>query len=215
MKITPSTFASIVQMDPINKKAEEIRRCPDDFIEWSFIDGNRTELNERIDAEKRSDSPCVVLILESPHVDEFPEDGGRIGPALGKTGSLIGRYLGEILLATHLRDHAMECKGILLVNAVQYQCSLGESRKQGGGKTRDRVFSETWAHGGRDDFSARLKSILHEGDLVINSCTTGNLRTPLWISVEEVVREVRNGRPSDLRLYHPSTWDWGREPQPL
>jgi hypothetical protein len=214
--ITPEDFASIVQGIHFNKTAQETRCCPDTFINCNIGDREPFDLQKgRLDSDKREEGPCVVLILESPHVDEFPKDDREPGPALGRTGDWIGRYLKEILLASHLKDRAMGCQGILLVNAIQFQCSLGEARGDGGGITRNLVFTATWEQGGRAGFIARLKkALIHEGDLLINACTAGRRKAPLWGLVEDAVCGARDGRSSDLRLYHPSTWGWAKWRQP-
>lgn len=205
MIITPEQFKFIVHGEPINAEARETRQCLDDYIGASFETAKPLNLCDRQEVLIRPDRPCVVLILESPHIAEYPNDGGKIGPALGRTGCLICGHLGAILRA-RLCDRPRNCQGLLLINAIQYQCSLGIRAKKGG-EMRDRVFAEVWRKGGRADFIERLRqTIAHEEDLVINACTIGRGKTPLCSLVEDAIREARNDCPSDLRLYHPCNW---------
>ena len=122
--------------------------------------------------------PRIVLILESPHKNEFNQtDAGNAtnGPAYGTTGDNINRYLPELL--EKIMADSMDCKQkyyeLVLVNVIQYQCSLGEATT----KHRDRIFWECWKHKEvRGDFRDRLKCAIgfnKSESIVINCCTTG------------------------------------------
>ena len=68
------------------------------------------------------------MVLESPHVDEFI---GNIGPAKGFTGDMIRNFLHEVI---NLQD--VDGFGLVLINAIQHQCSLGTSTSA----HRDKIF---------------------------------------------------------------------------
>lgn len=80
--------------------------------------------NNRIEAIRHSPVKGIghiVIVLESPHVKEFAPN--LIAPALGTTGERIHSHLWNMLSnAGLLCDNDSE---VYLVNAVQYQCSLG------------------------------------------------------------------------------------------
>lgn len=146
--------------------------------------------------ERPMDQPCVLLILESPHLREFI---GAPGPAKGPTGRLIRTHLPSALASQVTPAH-----GLILVNAVQNQCSLGCPPKE----HRDAVFLSAWYRYARATFVQRLGAVLREEDYVLNACTKGGgrLRQPeLRQLVEAAIREVRR-EGSNRRMCHPSSW---------
>lgn len=138
----------------------------------------------------------VILVMESPHTAEFEKNGTPIGPANGPTGVNIRRLLQRVLGKARPVNENSE---LVLMNAVQYQCSLGELPKQ----HRDAVFLAVWSTGGKEDFRKRLKDVFRQGDLVINACTRGKTTPPLRDMVKEVIDEVVGAHWSTA---HPSSW---------
>ena len=57
----------------------------------------------------------------------------------------------------------------LIVNSVQYQCSLGQKTDN----YRDLLFTANWMENCRKDFINRIKH--YKADLYINSCTKGSI----------------------------------------
>lgn len=170
--------------------------CPDTYVGLvSDLRSASADFPTRQESTTRPAAPCVALILESPHDKEFK---GAPGPAKGATGAQIRRHL------AHLLQGEASSFGLLLVNAVQHQCSLGLPPR----KYRDVVFSSAWAEFGRDDFMARLGATVRPGDFVVNACTRGTARgnsTELRRLVEAAIIESL-GRPSDQKLPHPVSW---------
>jgi hypothetical protein len=174
----------------------DVRACPDQYLgPLSEIIG-KPQFPLRVTAEQRTGQPFLVMILESPHVDEFI---GELGPAKGFTGDMIRSFLQE---AINLQD--VDGFGLVLVNAIQHQCSLGISTSE----HRDKIFRAVWAQGGQENFVSRLRSVLRPGDVVMNCCTKGNdfeLNTPLRSLVEASMRhhfpEIQT-----IRRMHPASW---------
>ena len=174
----------------------DVRACPDQYLgALSEIIG-KPQFPLRVTAEQRTGQPFLVMILESPHVDEFIGDPG---PAKGFTGDMIRNFLQE---AINLQD--VDGFGLVLVNAIQHQCSLGMSTSE----HRDKIFRAVWAQGGQENFVSRLRSVLRPGDVVMNCCTKGNdfeLNTPLRSLVEASMRhhfpEIQT-----IRRMHPASW---------
>jgi hypothetical protein len=97
----------------------------------------------RDDLYKLNENDNIVIILESPHVDEFRciigcKDGFRIGmPCMGKTGENLKKYfideldkcLEEVFNNDKFKDILKDDKNkkfnIIVMNAIQFQCSLG------------------------------------------------------------------------------------------
>ena len=200
-------FAEIVLESGVDYRGElESRACPDQFV--GQVNDNRVagRLTMRQPALERPSQPAVVLVLESPHVREFANE---VGPAQGTTGTNIARYLEMVPGLGAAGSH-----GLILVNAIQFQCSLGCATKL----HRDRIFLTAWRRGGRDDLCERIQRIYRSGDTLVCACTKGGggrgaeLRRLVYQALSEVFPSV-----DILRRCHPATWnipnsrkhDWG------
>lgn len=170
--------------------------CPDQYV--GLIADNKANgaLLRRQPASMRSTDRAVLLVLESPHTKEFE---GDLGPARGPTGANIARFIEEV---PGLADVGR--LPLLLVNAVQYQCSLGKKTI----RYRDRVFRAVWENGGREDFASRIRAIYRTGDLVVCSCTKGAM------TGRDELRRLVYGALCDalpaaivLRRSHPAKWN--------
>jgi hypothetical protein len=107
-------------------------------------------------------------------------------------------------LTASIELEGRESLGLILLNAVQYQCSLGSNTAV----YRDRIFRAAWAQGGKEDFQERFQSTLRAGDMVMNCCTKGNdfeIYMPLRSLVEEAIRQSNPGLQTIKRM-HPAAW---------
>ncbi len=178
-------------------------KCPDQHVGNIYNLGTSNEdFPTRINSEVAyTVKNKILLILESPHKKEFV---GMSGPAKGKTGALIRKHILEII-----GNKIDEYSELFLVNAVQYQCSLGHSPNL----YRDKVFRSSWASFGKREFSNRLK-LLSNGmpTLIINACTTGKkiVGTPTLQGIVENAINETLGRHCDFLLSHPSSW-WAKQ----
>ncbi|NCC61024.1 MAG: hypothetical protein EOM12_08785 [Verrucomicrobiae bacterium] len=176
-------------LDSYSKKKDKTwscdYKCEDQWI--SIEKGNRGyELTRDDSPNEESDVPCFILILESPHKDEFKTDSGIPQPANGSAGTNIKTHFMNSM-ATRIADKT-RCY-IYLINAIQYQCSLGltlSTTKDGkmqpnatNQETKKDVFNAIWGKGGEEKFQERLQkalNIFHKSFdsplYVINSCTT-------------------------------------------
>lgn len=161
------------------------QRCPDQYV------GTISEINAAHPAEdfphrksansRLNKSCCIILILESPHTAEFI---GTPGPAKRQTGTYIRTYITEVL---GLNIYSKKDYGLILLNPIQYQCSLGVSP----GCIRDEVFRSVWNGGGEEDFIGRLKDIFQDGDILVNSCTVGSSGRELRTLVQDAIEKIR------------------------
>lgn len=157
--------------------------------------------------------PSLIIILESPHIDEFDNDKREIGPAHGKTGSNI-RNLFHCATRKILVKSGIKYR-LILINAVQYQCSLGLGSRANLSQ-KDDVFDSCWEHKfiGRSDFLNRLNpfiSIESDKSIIINCCTKSSNKSKAERKqkVSEAIREVV-GSKTFYELSHPSAWrDFG------
>ena len=68
----------------------------------------------------------IVIVLESPHYNEYSEDGMPLRPAMGDTGTQLKKNIVEkINKNTKEKKLKRGNYNLWLVNAVPYQCSLG------------------------------------------------------------------------------------------
>ena len=150
----------------------------------------------RLSPDQRPLASGLIVVLESPHTKEFK---GEPAPAAGATGRLLAKHLRTVVGALIVQNPP-----IVLMNAVQYQCSLGSLPKM----HRDEVFAAVWDGGAREDFIRRLRQIYMPGDYVVCCCTQGidiqrfgELRQKVLAAIVETV-------PSNkvLRRTHPSSW---------
>jgi hypothetical protein len=173
----------------------EIRRCPDQYVGVLEAIKALGDFPVRHPALARPSGPAVILILESPHIDEFV---GQMGPAMGPTGKNIARY---VRLVPGL--DAMGALPLILVNAVQYQCSLGQKTE----RYRDKVFLAVWKEGGREDFAQRMRQTYRPSDTVVCACTKGNLGK---CELRRLVHATLVGEfplANVLRRTHPAKWN--------
>ncbi len=120
----------------------------------------------------------IIWIIESPHKWEFkidiplfPAGRHRARPLNNPATQEFVKPVYEERINTFLEERIEEGQVflVLLVNSVQYQCSLGEKTSL----YRDRAFVGNWLRGGRKDFLERIRS--YDGDIYINSCTKGSI----------------------------------------
>ncbi len=174
----------------------EHRACPDQYV--GILGGVRgKDFRERRSASCRPPNrPCVILILESPHTDEFV---GEPAPAKGKTGKLIRDHIETMQCFQRYLDY-----GLILMNAVPYQCSIGYPTSW----FRDAIFRKAWGSEGSELFVRRLTAYMLVGDVVANCCTRGSpsneepeLRALVQLRLKEAFPELE-----PMRRTHPSSW---------
>lgn len=149
----------------------------------------------------------VILVLESPHKDEFKiEDGEliRVGPAAGKTGTYIRKYLP--LIFSGMEDFGS--RKLILVNAIQFRCSLGRSlwgkENANGMKFKNRVLTELLnKEMFAEDLKRRLKLVWRNADMdMVVNCST--LNGAIGCLVGKIIKCV-TGR-CVCGIGHPSRW---------
>lgn len=174
----------------------ELRLCPDQYVGRLSQVINRSDFPYRLAVKERPDSPCLIMVMESPHIDEFVGDPG---PAKGATGEYLRLYLADAIDCTRLQDI-----GLILVNPIQNQCSLGDKPTT----YRDKIFRASWAGGGHENFTQRLLTTYKAGDTLMNCCTWGSNSAsgePLRHLVETAIRAALPEVDS-IKRTHPSSW---------
>jgi hypothetical protein len=191
------TFKAIA-IDRVGNKFRCTLSCPDQWAGTIDLSGRLTWFGDHERQPVRaSPHPRLILILESPHQSEFKEDGNPIGPAIGKTGESIRDHLHSAITKAAHRSG----RSLVLVNAIQYQCSLGAPTHE----HRDDVFQQIWQSTDAEElFRRRLRSYLRAGDTVVNCCTKRN-RELIHAAIVNVSSEFGI---TPLRRCHPSSVPW-------
>ncbi|WP_058953072.1 hypothetical protein [Clostridium tyrobutyricum] len=160
--------------------------CEDNYVGTLYVNKNNTtsELwfckhlrninsskiiltDEAIKLIKSTGDKIIVIVLESPHIDEFNKTKCSIAPApaLGITGCNLDKYFEEKIQG-YLPDGKYH---IILTNAIQYQCSLGTETDV----FRDRMWLKLWiCKEFNKNFIGRLEK--YNPDIIINLCTKGS-----------------------------------------
>ena len=213
--------ATIKEIKKILCKAEDytFKRCPDQIVAslqkrdgkfcWSEkITTKKQKFFKRIDIVQESNVPddnIILLILESPHKDEFAENNIN-GPAFGKTGININKYLKESLnkkaeLQKVFPENAI-CK-IIIMNAIQYACSLGLQLDVLKNSMLKKLWSENCI---KENFLDRIKTILSatsekEKRMVVINCCTKPIKKSVSLEIENlgIVKKI-------YEAPHPRSW---------
>ena len=184
-------------------------RVPDDASEWPV--GELPRSHPRV-------SRTVLLLLESPHVDEYGRHAGLtsmsqslwpIAPAQSATGRRIEKYLAEVLKSGDLSRELCDGARVIVANPVPYQASLGSILEVPDASpyrkriikehVRDAVWETLWnIEAVRRDFRDRLRQ--YAPGVVISACTR---------SLSKHVAEFVATHCPNSELYettHPSSW---------
>lgn len=204
-----------VDVSVINKIKEK-GLCQDDFIgtiKKTRNDKSHENLHftkeKRISFKKIKDiKPCdmkdsknIVIVLESPHKEEFMDATVIIAPALGRTGYNLQKNF-EKIFTEGLEINPDEEYSVILMNAIQYQCSNAESLKEYRDRT-DRIWEYFWSKEGEDSFLRRIKS--YKALIIINACTGDFKRSG---SIKHILQDCISKNCIDSILYsspHPSS----------
>jgi hypothetical protein len=225
--VLETTEEDITKHTKAAQKDGHALKCDDQFVatieitksKVCFIDNDieTVDRNERQNYYKSKYINTIALILESPHTEEFDKDR-CLGPAMGTTGDgikniLLGN-LAKFIFINDLLDYGSYFKTsseiteglykLLIVNAVQYQCSLGNLENDASKRKRNKIFEDFFEKTAKEDFKRRLK--LYNPKIIINCCTGGHYGEVdgLQKRVQEV---IDSGNFSALKLIgsHPSS----------
>lgn len=132
---------------------------------------NFQKIKRKRSSKTKRERSVIIIVLESPHVKEFNKNTRY--PLVND--KLFLKYFDDCLNGyirktnTHL--FKKERYDVILMNSIQYQCSLGFTTK----KYRDIVFLTLWEFL-HFEFECRLKSLINSNKVaaVINFVTKGD-----------------------------------------
>jgi hypothetical protein len=169
------------------------------------------------------DKKLIVLVVESPHNDEFKENNGISDmPIFGASGVTFDKHFIDVLNAHITRPilqkliaglaHNKELS-VAVVNAIQYQCSLGITRDF---SPKNSIFSGFWnkkVRSGKDDLRTRLE--LLAPDLIIGavaaSTGSGKIIHDLVIPTISSIKTARHEVAFLNSGNHISKWKNGQQ----
>lgn len=123
--------------------------------------------------------PTVLVILESPHKSEFDNITGNPKLPLMNDNKFKTLFSKKIQPLLSNLSYTNGCFQVVLMNAIQLQCSLGRQTVE----YRDYVFLYFWEKL-HIDFEKRLSNFLQGNNvcLVVNCCTKGRHKEHKWLS---------------------------------
>lgn len=162
------------------------------------------------------DYPCnqtLVVLLESPHRDEFDRHFTPRGPAMGATGRSIRKGLIDALERNQcVRRRVVPDTRVIIANPVQFQTSLFVIHRNRSvpacrrTELRDAVWNAIWGVSEvQEDFIARIRG--YRPHTILNLCTGTNDPTTLNGKVTSRLRD--DGFEEQLFVgQHPSWPKW-------
>lgn len=182
------TIKKIIKSNRLTNNANPFlnKRVPDAGYNYFKIENSKFEWDSlgRMPTEAKACPvlPTVLVILESPHKDEFDCTTGA--PKLPLMNDDKFRRFFDSKIASYI---APKCPNgsfqVVLMNAIQLQCSLGHPTNY----YRDYVFLYFWEKL-HSDFERRLQNFVnkHKVCLIANCCTKGGHSqcTYLWNRVK-------------------------------
>lgn len=175
-----------------------------DKVCLKFADSNYNDLNINFNSDLKS----IVIVLESPHKDEFDSNLNPKGPAQGATGNNLASKLKELIENIHSENPIPDGEyKIVLVNPIPCQTSLNyihEKALKGSWKTlRDKVWITLWDNNFnyKINFISTINSI--NPFIIINSCSSK-------IKDNRLDQFLIDNFSKNLNLYkthHPSSWN--------
>ncbi len=164
------------------------------------------------DRDVEANRESIVLVMESPHKDEFFYLDGKlqpITPAQGKTGKCIQLSLKDKLNELLAKSHVNISNGeyqVVLMNPIQWQTSLYDLYKDPStmhSRLRDKIWKQLWELPEvRVEFINRLG--MYNPILIINACTGRNYGDSLKSAVRKEIKEKFT--TTILPIGHPSSW---------
>lgn len=197
-----TAFASAVQ-SVWRVDAPNLNVCPDTCEGLISCLASLNEFrHDYIEKCRDSNVGNIVVILESPHQEEFRENSfGRIGPASGETGRRIRSYISEYF------EHRLDEHTLALVNVVQYQCSIGQLHTREEHKKKNMIVGAMIDDDGvKECLHRRLRMFDFGRDIFLVAC--GKFKRKR-LGIDQVVCSLLQdfGCQKVVALgYHPSRW---------
>ena len=185
----------------------ETRVCPDILAgcngNFHFSKEERENVgSSELLTDNYNEYQTIVIVLESPHIKEYSEQNRFCPtPAVGRTGTNLQRHFNQDIIFKKSKTlNKDENYRVILMNTIQYQCSLGVTTKI----YRDDIWDRLWKEDDiKKDFVNRLKS--YNPKVIFNGCTEGSNKSRR-ISVSQTI----HNNFDNIELFemnHPCYWE--------
>jgi hypothetical protein len=170
------------------------------------VTGSISKFQDRLSTD--SNGRKIVLVIESPHKDEYDENFTPIAPAQGATGKNIDTFICNVIDQHNKLSLSEGQYDLIICNPVQFQTSLFHlhniplNKNSPAKKIRDKMWRGIYDHE-QKNFYSRL--CLYSPSVIINACTS-----ELKACVEtEILNWLKNTKSVSM-LYtadkHPCIW---------
>ena len=193
----------------------ETNRSFERTTKWIINNLSKEKRNEKI---SEAADYTFVIVLESPHTDEFNinrnNDGFGDHPAIGDTGKNIEEYFIDYVnkyvpsvrssndSTTYLKkgDISSGKYRLILVNLINFQCSLGAKPEEHRKIIIDKLLSyeENGIKIFSDFFINEIRK--YKPDVVLNACTA-NFKPHVWQLIDSLSLKA-----VELESNHPVNW---------
>ncbi len=196
-KKVPDVFRFILNKLP-NQNFNAKKNDSDENISYKYLEN----FNKNISPKH------IVLLLESPHKDEYDENLNPLAPALGDTGTKLTNMLHHVFNLNKEKLNLIENEyRIILVNPIQYQTSLNylfENPNEKINKSlRNKVWKKIWENEEiKKDFLNRILKL--NPSIIFNGCTK-ELKSSVNEDLKKISTELNNCKI--FQIHHPSSWN--------
>lgn len=171
---------------------------PDQVVYRGYKKGKKLDKDKRLydkivySSKKTKETDLIVVILESPHTEEFKQPKGP----LKNSWDDFCDYFDDELRKSRFSKLLFDCKSynIAFVNFCNYQCSEGKNLKANQ-SIKNSNLRKCWKAGFKDDLRDRI--VYLNPTLIINLCTW-----PFKGRINNMFKNRNNFTFGD----HPSSW---------
>ena len=151
----------------------------------------------------------IVLLLESPHKDEFDNNDSPIAPAQGTTGRNIHAFFEQLVnIERRIFDFVAPEASLIICNPIPFQTSLHMIHKEKlvpKEKLKEDIWKALWEETCvKEDFKLRIEK--YRPSLIINACTGGKEKESLNANVTYYLKSIEICE-AVYRTDHPSFWN--------
>lgn len=225
----PDVWRYVIDMDKYGQIQVYEHDKTNCLLKNSFIEESQFKDVESDVTWKDCPEKTIVLLLESPHKDEYTEFFAPKAPAQGSTGDNIGKEIANLLFLLLNKNEYKSygcCKlkneryKLILANPVQYQTSLSILYDEKIDKIiRNSVWKSLWNYvnvKGKKVIQEHFKNriIKYKPCLIINSCTKDDKKNDTIYNFLVDLYAVRlmskshklDEMPIIINTHHPSYW---------
>lgn len=212
-----ANYLSNFNFNSVINNAKEISGASPDQMIGCIRNGQFNLCNSRINLnynnnllvnyQNISNRPIILIILESPHISEF-NNNIPIGSMMNKkTIQKFNNKLMYLLQRSCIYNQILKNNyNVVIMNSVQYQCSLGAHLNNSTNKEiRDKNWVTCYTKNCKYDLKERIKLV--NPKIVINLCTKG-FKNLQMILDRDLFDFCKKHNITYTYGSHPTTWNF-------